>query len=65
MSESLKRLMEEQQAFLEENKHLPEAELKKLRQVVRNRLSAQQSRDRKKAYMSELDERNKQLQEEN
>ena len=58
MSESLKKLIEEQQAFLEENKNLPPDEFKKLRQVVRNRISAQQSRDRKKQYISEIDERN-------
>ncbi|CAG9320927.1 unnamed protein product [Blepharisma stoltei] len=63
-SEAVRKLKEEQE-MLAENKDMPENERRKLQQMIRNRISAQQSRDRKKAFVSQLEEENKLLAEQN
>lgn len=51
----LARLKQQQNALLENAKDLPDLELRRLKQVVRNRISAQQSRDKKKYYVQQIE----------
>ena len=44
---------------------LPEKKKKKIRQKIKNKISAQQSRDAKKMYISKLEQEIKDLKEEN
>lgn len=55
-NENLKNIRDEKQ--IDENQSLTESEKKKLKQVIRNRISAQQSRDRKKVYIKEIEKEN-------
>ena len=54
-SEALKKLKAQQEEIMEVSKDLPENERKKLQQMIRNRISAQQSRDRKKAHLMQVE----------
>lgn len=60
-SEKIQDFKENQEKTIEENPNLCEIEKKKLKQIIRNRISAQQSRDRKKVYLNKLEEDNKEL----
>mmetsp|Transcript_2036 Transcript_2036/g.4659 ORF Transcript_2036/g.4659 Transcript_2036/m.4659 type:complete len:389 (+) Transcript_2036:285-1451(+) len=60
--EALRKLQEQQEELLKNAGNLPEHERKRLQQMIRNRISAQQSRDRKKAYVSQLERENETLQ---
>jgi hypothetical protein len=60
--EALKKLQDQQEELLKNSANLPEHERRRLQQMVRNRISAQQSRDRKKAYLGELEHENQNLQ---
>jgi hypothetical protein len=60
-SAQLARLKEYQDQLLANAKNLPEDELKRLKQVVRNPISAQQSRDKKKCYIQDIERSNKDL----
>ena len=64
-TEKLSIIKEEQEKLLDENLKLSEGDKKKMKQVIRNRISAQQSRDRKKAYLAQIEEENEKLQEQN
>ena len=64
-SEALRKLKEQQQELLEKCKDLPENERKRMQQIIRNRISAQQSRDRKKLVMVQIEATNTLLVEEN
>lgn len=59
--ENLKNLKDLQEKQIDDNKDLTENEKKKLKQVIRNRISAQQSRDRKKVYIKEIEQENQAL----
>lgn len=54
-SEALKKLKAQQEEIMQVSKDLPENERKKLQQMIRNRISAQQSRDRKKAHLMQVE----------
>jgi hypothetical protein len=54
-SEALRKLKARQEEIMEVSKDLPENERKKLQQMIRNRISAQQSRDRKKAHLMQVE----------
>lgn len=56
---------EKQLQELEKNPDLPETEKRRLQQMVRNRISAQQSRDRKKVYLLQMESANDELKLEN
>lgn len=60
-TESLKSPKDVQEKMIDENLDLTESEKKKMKQVIRNRISAQQSRDRKKAYIKEIEAENDEL----
>ena len=60
-TENLKSLKEQQEKQIDESLDLNENEKKKMKQVIRNRISAQQSRDRKKAYIKEIEQDNNEL----
>lgn len=60
-TENLKTLKEQQEKQIDESPDLNENEKKKMKQVIRNRISAQQSRDRKKAYVKEIEQENNEL----
>lgn len=62
-SEAVKMLKEQRELLLKETND--ETELKKLQVVLRNRISAQQSRDRKKLLLSHIETVNTELTEEN
>lgn len=53
-SEELVKLEEEEQQVIEASKNLPIEEQRRLRQKMRNRVSAQRSRDKKKELMSDI-----------
>lgn len=57
-------LKELQEKAIDEDADLGDSDKKKLKQVIRNRISAQQSRDRKKAYLKEIEQENKLLKQE-
>ena len=48
----------QQEKQIDDNTDIDDSEKKKLKQVIRNRISAQQSRDRKKAYIREVEHEN-------
>jgi len=62
-SEAVRKLKLEQEQI--EGGDMPEVEKKRLYQVVRNRISAQQSRDRKKAYVDQLEQEKRDLESRN
>ncbi|CAG9315912.1 unnamed protein product [Blepharisma stoltei] len=64
-SEAVNKLKEEQKKLQEICKDLPDAERKRQQQMIRNRISAQQSRDRKKQYISLIEDENSQLKKQN
>jgi hypothetical protein len=64
-SEQLSKLKEYQTQLLENSKNIPDEELKRLKQVVRNRISAQQSRDKKKCYVADMEVTNNALESSN
>ena len=64
-SAALNQLREKQLEVLEKNPNLPEVEKRRMQQMVRNRISAQQSRDRKKVYIQEIEAVNDDLVAEN
>lgn len=64
-SEAVKKLKEEQQQLAEDSKDMPESERKRLQQMIRNRISAQQSRDRKKAFVTQIEDENQSLRDQN
>ena len=64
-SVQLRKLRQQQAELLEKSKNLPAEELKRLKQVVRNRISAQQSRDKKKLFMADMQVANEKLEDEN
>ena len=64
-TEALKKLKEEQAKVLEKIDGMPDQQKKKIQQKLRNRISAQQSRDRKKAYTDQLEAENDQIHSEN
>lgn len=59
--DNLKNIKEQQEKQIDENQELTECEKKKMKQVIRNRISAQQSRDRKKVYIHEIEKENEEL----
>ena len=61
VQENEKNIREQQEKLIEDNSELSEGEKKKMKQIIRNRISAQQSRDRKKAYVAQLTDENNQL----
>ena len=64
-SAALNQLREKQLEILEKNPNLPEVEKRRMQQMVRNRISAQQSRDRKKVYVQQIEAVNDDLVAEN
>lgn len=62
---ALNQLREKQLEALEKNPDLPEVEKRRMQQMVRNRISAQQSRDRKKVYLQQIEAVNDDLMAEN
>ncbi|OMJ88932.1 hypothetical protein SteCoe_9041 [Stentor coeruleus] len=60
-SENLKSNKDAQEKIIDENSDLTEGEKKKIKQIIRNRISAQQSRDKKKAYIKEIEAENQEL----
>lgn len=62
-SDAVAKLKEEQRKLI--HKDIPDAEKKRLQQMIRNRISAQQSRDRKKHYVSIIEDENSQLKSQN
>lgn len=62
-SEAVRKLKIEQEQI--EGGDMPEPEKKRLYQIVRNRISAQQSRDRKKAYVDQLEQEKRDLESKN
>jgi hypothetical protein len=60
-TENLKNLKEQQEKQIDDNSDLTDLEKKKMKQVIRNRISAQQSRDRKKAYIKEMEQENNEI----
>ncbi|CAG9315446.1 unnamed protein product [Blepharisma stoltei] len=64
-SEELQKLEEEEKIILENSKNLPIEEQKRLKQKMRNRVSAQRSRDKKKELLTQLIEENENLKSKN
>lgn len=64
-SEAVRKLKEQRNQLLDQSKDLSEAERKRMQQILRNRISAQQSRDRKKVLLTHIERRNNDLVEEN
>lgn len=62
-SDTVQKLQQEQEKL--KTADLPEAERKRRQQMIRNRISAQQSRDRKKAYVAQLEEENQEVKNQN
>ena len=56
--EGVKNTKDNQEKQIDENGDLNDAEKKRLKQIIRNRISAQQSRDRKKSYIQEMEQEN-------
>jgi len=64
-SEAVKKLKEQRSQLLDQSKDLSETERKRMQMILRNRISAQQSRDRKKVLLTHIERRNNDLVEEN
>jgi hypothetical protein len=64
-SEAVKKLKELRNQLLNQAKDLSDTERKRMQQILRNRISAQQSRDRKKLLLTHVERRNNELVEEN
>lgn len=62
---SLEKQRAQQLLAIENNKDLSESDRRRMQQMVRNRISAQQSRDRKKVYLQQVEELNEDLRNEN
>lgn len=61
---NLRIYRETQEKLIEENTSLSENEKKRLKQIIRNRISARESRDKNKLYIQQLEQENSDLKEE-
>ena len=61
---SLRVYRETQEKLIEDNTSLSENEKKRLKQIIRNRISARESRDKNKLYIQQLEQENSDLKEE-
>lgn len=64
-SDAVKKLKELRNQLLNQAKDLSDTERKRMQQILRNRISAQQSRDRKKLLLTHVERKNNELVEEN